>query len=110
MITLRTPELQAASIPDNCAEVAGDVETYTVKPRRADVKVQLASVGWAAYCEVGYSSARGNVTQTASVRGRQLPNCRAPPFRNSIGPGRLSPGLLPVIQLSRPDEGVYRTE
>jgi hypothetical protein len=25
-------------------------------------------------------------------------------------PGRLSPGLLPVIQLGRPDEGVYRTE
>ena len=45
MITLRTPELQAASIPDNCAEAAGDVDTYAVKPRRTDVKVQLVSVG-----------------------------------------------------------------
>ena len=45
MITLRTPQLQAASIPDNCAEAAGDVDTYAVKPRRTDVKVQLVSVG-----------------------------------------------------------------
>jgi hypothetical protein len=63
MITLRSPELQAASIPYNCAEAAGDVETYAVKPRRTDVKVQLVSAGWAPYWEVGYSSAQGNVTR-----------------------------------------------
>ncbi len=62
MITLRTSELQAASIPDNCAEAAGDVETYAVKPRRTDVNVQLVSVGWAPYWQVGYSSPQRNVT------------------------------------------------
>jgi len=62
MIALRTPELQAASIPDNCAEAAGDVETYAVKPRRTDVKVQLVSVAWAPFWEISHPSARGTVT------------------------------------------------
>jgi hypothetical protein len=62
MINLRTFQLQAASIHDNCAEAAGDLETYAVKPCRTDVKVQLVSAARAPYWEVGYSSAHGNVT------------------------------------------------
>ncbi len=58
----REMEQDAEAIADQWADAAHEVETYAVKPRRSDVKVQLVSVAWAPYWEIGYSSARGTVT------------------------------------------------
>ena len=55
-------EQEAEAIAKEWADVATEVETYAIKPRRSDVKVQLVSVAWAPYWEIGYSSARGTVT------------------------------------------------
>ena len=55
-------EQEAEAIAEEWADVATEVEIYAVKPRRSDVRVQLVSVAWAPYWEIGYSSARGTVT------------------------------------------------
>jgi hypothetical protein len=53
-------EEEAQAIADEWAEATDQVETYAVKPRRSDVKVQLVSVAWAPYWEISYPSARGS--------------------------------------------------
>jgi hypothetical protein len=55
-------EEDAEAIADQWAEVAQEIETYTVKPRRSDVEVRLTALGWAPYWEIGYRSARGKLT------------------------------------------------
>ena len=55
-------EEDAEAIADQWADVANEVETYAVKPRRSDVKVHLVSVAWAPYWEIAYGSARGKLT------------------------------------------------
>jgi hypothetical protein len=55
-------EQEAEAVAEEWADVATEVEPYAVKPHRSDVKVQLVSVAWAPYWEIGYSSARGKVT------------------------------------------------
>jgi len=58
----REMEKEAEDVADQWADVAEDLETYAVKPRRSDVNVQLVSVAWTPYWEIGYASARGSVT------------------------------------------------
>jgi hypothetical protein len=55
-------EEEAQAIADKWADVAEEMETYAVKPRRSDIKIDLVAVGWAPSWEIGYSSARGKVT------------------------------------------------
>jgi len=58
-----TKEMEKAAQPiaDKWEDAAGEIQTYTVKPRRSDVKVELVTLGWAPYWEIGYRSARGEV-------------------------------------------------
>jgi hypothetical protein len=58
----REMEKEAEDLADQWADVVEDLETYSVKPRRSDVNVQLVSVAWTPYWEIGYSSGRGSVT------------------------------------------------
>ncbi len=53
-------EQEAADLADQWADVAEDLETYAVKPRRSDVNVHLVAVGWAPYWEIGDASGRGS--------------------------------------------------
>jgi hypothetical protein len=55
-------EEEAEAIAEKWADAAEETETYAVKPRRSDIKVDLVAVGWAPYWEIGYPSARGKVT------------------------------------------------
>jgi hypothetical protein len=55
-------EQEAADLADQWADVAEDLETYAVKPRRSDVDVRLVAVAWTPYWEIGYASARGSAT------------------------------------------------
>ena len=41
-----------------------DIETYSIKPRRADVHVDMLALGWVPYWEIGYRSVRGKVTHS----------------------------------------------
>jgi hypothetical protein len=54
-------EEEAQALADQWEEDAGEVETYTIKPRRSDVKVELVTLAWAPYWEVDYRSARGEL-------------------------------------------------
>jgi hypothetical protein len=38
-----------------------EIETQTIKPRRADVQVEMVALAWAPYWEIGYRSARGSI-------------------------------------------------
>jgi hypothetical protein len=58
----REMEGEVEDLAGQWADVVEDLETYAVKPRRSDVNVQLVSVAWAPYWEIGYASARGSVT------------------------------------------------
>ncbi len=55
-------ELEAEAIADKWADAVEEIETYTIKPRRKDVQVEVAALGWAPYWEIGYRSASGSVT------------------------------------------------
>jgi hypothetical protein len=57
-------EKEAQELADEWADVADELETYAVKPRRKDVKVELVSLAWAPYWEIGYRSARGKVAHS----------------------------------------------
>jgi hypothetical protein len=60
----REMETEAQDLADEWADVAEEVEVYSVKPRRKDVNVELVSLAWAPYWEIGYSSARGKVAHS----------------------------------------------
>lgn len=55
-------EEDAEAIAENWAEVAEEIESYAVKPRRSDVEVQLVALGWAPHWEIAHRSARGKLT------------------------------------------------
>jgi len=55
-------ELEAEAIADKWADAVEEIETYAIKPRRKDVQVEVAALGWAPYWEIGYRSASGSVT------------------------------------------------
>ena len=55
-------EQDAEAIAENWGEVAEEIETYAVKPRRSDVEVRLVALGWAPHWEIAYRSARGKLT------------------------------------------------
>jgi hypothetical protein len=57
-------EREAQDLADEWADLAEELEVYSVKPRRKDVKVELVSLAWAPYWEIGYSSARGKVAHS----------------------------------------------
>jgi hypothetical protein len=54
-------EEEAQALANQWEDAAGEVETYTVKPRRSDVKVELVTLAWVPYWEIAYRSARGEV-------------------------------------------------
>ena len=54
-------EREAQAMADRWADAAGEIQTYTVKPRRSDIKVELVTLAWVPYWEIGYRSARGQV-------------------------------------------------
>jgi len=58
-----TQEMEKAAQPiaDKWEDAAGEIQTYTVKPRRSDIKVELVTLAWAPYWEIGYASALGQV-------------------------------------------------
>ncbi len=55
-------EQDAEAIAENWGEVAEEIETYAVKPRRSDVEVRLVALGWAPHWEIAHRSARGKLT------------------------------------------------
>jgi len=55
-------EGEAEAIADKWADAVEEIETYAIKPRRKDVQVEVAALGWAPYWEIGYRSASGSVT------------------------------------------------
>ncbi len=55
-------ELEAEAIADKWGDAVEEIETYTIKPRRKDVQVEVAALGWAPYWEIGYRSASGSLT------------------------------------------------
>jgi len=55
-------EEEAKAITDEWAATLEEIETYPVKPRRADVNVELVALAWAPYWEIGYRSASGSLT------------------------------------------------
>jgi hypothetical protein len=54
-------EKEAQAISDRWEDAAGQIETYALKPRRSDIKVELVTLAWVPYWEIGYRSARGEV-------------------------------------------------
>jgi len=54
-------EKEAQTIADRWEDAADEIETYAIKPRRSDIKVELVTLAWAPYWEIGYRSARGEV-------------------------------------------------
>jgi hypothetical protein len=55
-------EADADAITRKWADTLDEIETYTVHPRRVDVDVQVVTLAWAPYWEIGTLSARGDVT------------------------------------------------
>lgn len=55
----RQMEEDAAAIAEKWEAVAGEIETYPVKPRRTDVKVDLAALAWAPSWEIAHESVAG---------------------------------------------------
>jgi DNA helicase HerA-like ATPase len=56
-------ETEAQALADRWEDSAGEIQTYTVKPRRSDIKVELVTLAWAPYWEIGYRSARGQLAR-----------------------------------------------
>ena len=54
-------EREAQAMADRWEHAAGEIQTYTVKPRRSDIKVELVTLAWVPYWEIGYRSTRGQV-------------------------------------------------
>ncbi len=55
-------EEEAQAIAEKWADAAEEIETYTIKPRRSDVEVDLVTLAWAPYWEIGYRPPRGKLT------------------------------------------------
>jgi hypothetical protein len=53
---------EAQTIADKWSDALEEIETYPVKPRRVDVDVEVVSLAWAPYWEIGYRAARGSLT------------------------------------------------
>jgi hypothetical protein len=53
---------EAQAIADKWSDVLEEIEVYPVKPRRVDVDVQVVSLAWTPYWEIGYRTARGRLT------------------------------------------------
>jgi hypothetical protein len=52
-------EGEAQAVADKWEDAAGEIETFSVKPRRSDIKAELVTLAWAPYWEIGYRSTRG---------------------------------------------------
>ena len=53
---------EAEDIGRKWEAVLETIETYPVKPRRSDVRVELAALAWAPSWEIGYQATTGNLT------------------------------------------------
>jgi hypothetical protein len=53
---------EAEAIAERWEGVLEELETYGIKPRRTDVDVELVTLAWAPYWEIGYRPARGKLT------------------------------------------------
>ena len=51
---------EATAITEKWAATLDEIESYTVKPRRSDVQVELVTLAWTPYWEIGHRSARGD--------------------------------------------------
>jgi hypothetical protein len=58
----REMELEAQTISSRWASVVDKVETYTIRPARGAVQVDLVALAWAPYWEIGFPSASGSLT------------------------------------------------
>ncbi len=56
-------EEEAADITQKWADTLDQIETYLVKPRRADVNIDTVALGWLPYWEITYTSAAGRTVQ-----------------------------------------------
>jgi len=57
-------ERETQELADEWTDVAEEVEVYSLKPRRKDVKAELVTLAWAPFWEISYSSARGKVAHS----------------------------------------------
>ncbi len=55
-------EQDTEAISDKWEGVLDETESYAVKPRRSDIDVEMVTLAWAPYWEIGYRSARGKLT------------------------------------------------
>jgi hypothetical protein len=55
---------EAEAISARWDAVLDDIETFSVKPRRSDVRVRLVTLAWAPFWEVGYHTIKGVRTHT----------------------------------------------
>jgi hypothetical protein len=55
-------EQEAQAVGSKWASVAGQVETYSVRPARGAVQVEMVALAWAPYWEIGFPSASGALT------------------------------------------------
>jgi len=53
---------EATAITEKWVATLDEIETYPVKPRRSDVRVEVVALAWTPYWEIGYRSARGSLT------------------------------------------------
>jgi len=60
----RKRRLTTKALADEWTDVAEEVEVYSLKPRRKDVKVELVTLAWAPFWEISYGSARGKVAHS----------------------------------------------
>jgi hypothetical protein len=49
----------AEAISAKWESVLDDIETFSLKPRRSDVRVHLVTLAWAPFWEVGYHTIKG---------------------------------------------------
>jgi hypothetical protein len=64
-------EEEAQAIADKWSDALEEIETYAVRPRRIDVDVEVVSLAWVPYWEIGYRSARGSLTHDRVPAWRQ---------------------------------------
>jgi phage terminase Nu1 subunit (DNA packaging protein) len=58
----RDMQEEATAITEKWAATLDEIETYPVKPRRSDVRVEVVALAWSPHWEIGYRSARGSLT------------------------------------------------
>ncbi len=58
----RDVEMEAQAIGSKWAAVADKIETYAIRPARGAVQVELVTLAWAPYWEIGFPSASGALT------------------------------------------------